>query len=115
MADFGTNGERALKQLISSFRCHVCRRSFDREYVRVAARHEQLWIVSVRCGLCRNQQVFWVALKDEVADDGEPSDLTAAEEALFASLEPVSCDQVLDMHEFLRNFKGDFKSLFGVS
>ena len=65
MAEFPAGQEQKLKQLISSYRCHVCRRCFEREHVRVAARHEQLWIVSVRCSLCRNQQVFWIALKDD--------------------------------------------------
>jgi hypothetical protein len=111
MADFQTGQEQLLKQLISTFRCHVCRRGFEREHVRVAARHEQLWIVSVRCSACRNQQVFWVALKDE---DGRSilRDVTEEEEEEFATLDPVGGDDVLDMHEFLRDFNGDFEKLF---
>jgi hypothetical protein len=111
MAEFPTGQERLLKQLISTFRCSVCRRGFDREHVRVAARHEQLWIVSVRCALCRNQQVFWVALKEN-GDLTDLRDLTEAEEEQFATMAPVTSDEVLDMHEFLRGFNGDFKRLF---
>jgi hypothetical protein len=111
MAEFPTGQERLLKQLISTFRCSVCRRSFEREHVRVAARQEQLWIVSVRCSLCRNQQVFWVALKEN-GDETILRDLSDAEEEQFAEMDPVTADEILDMHEFLANFDGDFKAFF---
>jgi hypothetical protein len=113
MADFSASQERLLKQLISTFRCSTCRRGFDREHVRVAARHEQLWIVSVRCGLCRNQQIFWVALKDSEAES-ILRDVTDAEQEHFSAMAPVTTDEVLDMHEFLEDFNGNFKDLFTI-
>lgn len=110
MADHQAGQEQLLKQLISTFRCHICRQSFEREQVRVTARHEQLWIVSVRCSRCRNRQVFWVALKEN--EDQVPRDVTADEEEKFAEMVPVNTDDVLDMHEFLTEFDGDFQDLF---
>ncbi|HEX6506891.1 MAG TPA: hypothetical protein VF221_04590 [Chloroflexota bacterium] len=113
MAEFPAGQERLLKQLISTYRCHVCRRTFERDHVRLAARHEQLWIVSVRCTLCRNQQVFWIALKH---DEGESilRDVTRPEDDQVATAPPVTSDDVLDMHEFLREFNGDFERLFST-
>jgi hypothetical protein len=113
MADFPAEQERLLKQLISTLRCSVCRRGFQREHVRVAARHEDLWVVSVRCALCRNQPVFWVALKDQEDDLSLLRDLTEDEEEQFASLPPLTGDDVLDMHLFLERFDGNFKALLG--
>jgi hypothetical protein len=112
MADFPAEQERLLKQLISTMRCEVCRRGFEGEHVRVAARHEQLWIVSVRCGQCRNQQVFWVAIKDREGQTTLLRDVSDDEEEQFAALPAVTSNDVLDMHEFLSNFNGDFKRLF---
>jgi len=112
MAEFPAGQERLLKQIISNQRCSVCRRGFEGGQVRVAARHEQLWIVSVRCALCRNQQVFYVALKDNDAESDILRDVTDEEEKRFAALGPVSSDDVLDMYEFLNTFDGNFKSLF---
>jgi hypothetical protein len=111
MAEFPAGQEHRLKQLISSYRCHVCRRCFERDHVRLAARHEQLWIVSVRCSLCRNQQVFWIALKDN-HDEAILDDVSDGEDEELAALPPVTSDDVLDMHEFLRSFNGDFQTLF---
>ena len=111
MAEFPAGQEQSLKKLVSSFRCPVCRRGFDDKQVRVAARHEQLWIVSVRCARCRNQQVFWVALKE---NQGETvlRDLSEDEMSTFAAMTPVTGDDILDIHEFLADFDGDFKQLF---
>ncbi len=39
--------------------------------------------------------------------------LTEDESERFAQMKPVSGDEVLDVHEFLREFDGDFKTLFG--
>ncbi len=111
MAEFPAGQEQKLKQLISTYRCHVCRRSFQRDHVRLAARHEQLWIVSVRCTLCRNQQVFWIALKDEVGES-VLRDVARSDEPSPPEEEPLTLDDVLDMHEFLESFNGDFQRLF---
>lgn len=111
MAEFPAGQEHRLKQLISSYRCHVCRRCFERDHVRLAARHEQLWIVSVRCSLCRNQQVFWIALKEN-QEETVLEDVSQGEDEQFAELPPITSDDVLDMHQFLRSFNGDFLRLF---
>jgi hypothetical protein len=113
MGDSRADQERLVKDLVGTFRCPVCRRGFQDEHVRVAARHEQLWIVSVRCRTCRNQQVFWIALKESEtlgSDEIEEIDLEYLAEGT-----PVCADDVLDMHEFLKSFNGDFAELFATS
>lgn len=111
MGEQRASQEQILKQLVSTFRCHVCHRGFDREHVRVAGRHEQLWIVSVRCGTCRKQQVFRIALKDN-QEQTFLRDVNEMEAEQFAAMSPVSCDDVLDIHQFLDSFNGDFMSMF---
>jgi hypothetical protein len=107
MADDLTGQERLLRQIIGTRRCHVCRREFDQQHMRLAARHEQLWIVSVRCRLCRNQEVFWITPKDFDIET-----IVATDRASAAHAEPIAGDEILDMHEFLESFDGDFKNLF---
>jgi hypothetical protein len=41
------------------------------------------------------------------------TDLTAAEQRLFRNMAAPTADELLDMHGFLKDFKGDFTSLFG--
>lgn len=107
MADDLSSQERLLRQLIGSRRCQVCRREFDREHMRLAARHDQLWIVSVRCRLCRNQEVFWITPKDFDVDG-----IVAAERAKSAGQPAITGDDLLDVHQFLKEFDGNFKELF---
>lgn len=107
MADDLSSQERLLRQLIGTRRCQVCRREFDRQHMRLAAKHDQLWIVSVRCRVCRNQEVFWITPKDFDVES-----LVAAEHERRAEDPPISGDDILDMHEFLEEFDGNFKQLF---
>jgi len=111
MAEYPVGQERLLKRLVSTFRCQICRHTFEGEQVRVAARHDQLWVVSVRCRRCRNQQVFWFALTDK-DEQTMLRDLSEEEEQRFSTMDPVGSDDILDVHEFLQDFNGDFKGLF---
>jgi RNase P subunit RPR2 len=111
MAELSPEGERQLKQAIANRRCSICRRTFDPDQVRVAARHDQLWIVSVRCSRCRHQGIFHVKPRKELL--ALPiQDTTEEEDERFSSLPPVDFDDVLDMHLFLEGFDGDFAGLF---
>jgi hypothetical protein len=112
MADHSARQERFLKEQVASRRCPQCRRSFQREHVRVAARYEELWVVSVRCGRCRKQQVFHVALSDLQGHPDLACDPSPDEQEIFNAMPAIASDDVLDMHEFLRAFDGDFRALF---
>jgi len=79
--------------------------------VKVAARHDQLWVVSVRCHRCRNQQTFWFARSDSNQDESL-GDLSREEQERFSVMDPLTWDAVLDIHEFLAEFNGDFKEFF---
>jgi hypothetical protein len=39
-------------------------------------------------------------------------DVTVKEARHFEAMEPVTADELLDMHEFLRGFDGDFRTIF---
>jgi len=110
MDEHQADHERLVKDVVGTFRCPVCRRGFQHEHARVTARHEQLWIVSVRCRTCRNQQVFWIALRDSEAMSSDEAE--EIDHEYLAEGTPVCTDDVLDMHQFLQGFNGDFAELF---
>jgi hypothetical protein len=113
MAEFPAGQDDALRQRIGSYRCSVCRRRLEGGHLRISPRQQEgIWVVSVRCRRCRNQQVFWVKLGDP--EEENVSDVSEAEGEYFAALPPVSADDLLDMHLFLRDFDGNFKRLFSV-
>jgi len=105
-----TPQERLLRQLLSTHRCTNCRQRFRRDGFSFVARQEKLWVVSARCSHCHTQQMFWVSLKSGVQT--HPGEVTPSERKRLEALPPVSSDDVLDMHEFLGCFDGDFAELF---
>lgn len=102
--------ERLFKQLLSTHRCGNCRQRFSRDRFSVVAKHEKLWVVSARCSACHMAQMFWVSLRNGI--QLAPEELTPAERERVESLPAVNGDDVLEMHEFLSKFDGDFRALF---
>ena len=104
--------ERLFKQLLSTHRCSNCRHRFARDRFSVVAKHEKLWVVSARCSSCHMAQMFWVSLRHGI--QLAPEELTSAERERLEALPALNSDDVLEMHEFLNEFDGDFRSLFAV-
>lgn len=101
--------QEILKRIVSNLRCEKCNGSFQPEEVVVLGRKENLWYLAANCSACSNQEVV-AAL---VEGPGEPellSDLNEFERRTFVT--PVSSDDVLDVHMFLKDFNGDFYALF---
>ncbi len=105
-----TPHERLLRQLLSTHRCTTCRQRFRRDGFSFVARHEKLWVVSARCSACHTQQMFWVSLKNGV--QATPAEISPTERKRLEALPPITSDDVLDMHQFLARFDGDFAELF---
>jgi hypothetical protein len=96
--------------------CVHCRQRFSLDDMRVVGRNGNLWVLAVRCPECASQS-FVAAVVGE-HDDGTTIeaaaiDLIEEEDVEQAGgAEPVSVDDVLDMHEYLEEFDGDFLRLF---
>jgi len=105
--------ERLFKQLLSTHRCTNCRHRFARDRFSVVARHEKLWVVSARCSACHLPQMFWVSLKHGI--QLAPQELTPKERERLEAMPALTSDDVLEMHEFLARFDGDFQAFFAPS
>ncbi len=63
---------------------------------------------------CRGCGSHSVAIVTVQVDEDESSTVDVGElEEAEQGVQPVTADEVLEMHEFLRDFDGDFRSLFG--
>jgi hypothetical protein len=102
--------ERLFRHLLVTHRCNNCRQRFQRDRFSVVARHDRLWVVSARCSSCHTVRTFWVPFRS----GGHPrmTEVTAAEQRRLDTLPILDADDVLNMHEFLASFDGDFQSLF---
>lgn len=103
--------ESFLKRLFSRISCGVCGQKYDAHNIKILDQEEGLWILSVTCNSCGTQGLI-AAVVQEGSITEVVTDLTDAEFERFAGGEPVGVDDVLDVHAFLKEFDGDFATLF---
>jgi hypothetical protein len=110
-------------------RCGVCHRSYEPEDVHVLSRKPDFWMMLVQCTDCQAKSFVAAVMKDgdpkearmalrqltEQAESGTVTIETEAPDEVIIQGDPVSATDVLDMHEFLDSFDGDFQKLFTSS
>jgi hypothetical protein len=108
-------------------RCGICHRDFGPDDIHVISRKPDLWTMLVECEECHARNFVAAVLNDgdpqeaqlalrrlsesalkQARDDSEP----AIELQAPPSGEQVTAGDVVDMHEFLQEFEGDFQRLF---
>ncbi|HYY54365.1 MAG TPA: hypothetical protein VFA01_03200 [Candidatus Dormibacteraeota bacterium] len=104
---------RWLREQAKGYDCNVCGQNHSKSDIRVLGRLESAWIVRVTCARCQTSFKLLV-----VVDESHPAVAEAKPVATPAARRtrdrraPVSADEVLDAHEFLRAYDGDLKALF---
>lgn len=108
-------------------RCAVCHREFGPDDIHVISRKPDLWTMLVECDECHARNFVAAVLNDGDPEEAQlalrrlsESALKSAEEPSEPAIvseapldgEPVTAGDVVDVHEFLREFDGDFRSLF---
>lgn len=113
------DGADWLRTELTSFGCGSCGRAYQPGRIRILAQREDLFFVDLACETCGSQAVAVVTIQTDDAgaraDAGEiqPVQLLERDDASSEPAgPPVSPDEVLEMHEFLSQFDGDFEALF---
>ncbi|CAA9584279.1 MAG: Succinyl-CoA:3-ketoacid-coenzyme A transferase subunit B [uncultured Thermomicrobiales bacterium] len=125
--------DRQIKQKVIDRmgRCGVCHHTFVPDDVHVVSRKPAMWTMVVECEECHARSFVAAVL-----DDGDPREAKEALQDLSRSefdgdpavgvlgrgddesfdptppLPVVTTDDVIDVHEFLSSFDGDFNALF---
>lgn len=103
--------ESLIKKLIASIKCGACGQHYEEDNIDVIEHSEELWFLRVFCSSCYVKcLVAAIIREDEKAE--LVTDLTEAELDRFKDVDEVRMDDMLDMHNFLRDFDGDFPHLF---
>lgn len=107
-------------------RCSVCHRTFDEDDVEVLSRKQDMWMMIVQCRDCQARSFVAALVGDatSTSPSGQLFDLAAAEFGFEERIDAVeiveneepaapamTVDDVIEMHEFLNDFDGDFKRL----
>ena len=127
MEDFDQIKHLVLQQLN---RCVVCHREYEISDISSVQRKPGVWTLMVECEQCRSRNYIAAVTQDGNAEDAmfEVKSLTerAMQDASLRTLhhgeqveseappsgDPVSASDVLDMHDFLKDFDGNFERLF---
>jgi hypothetical protein len=115
--------EKQIKRIVLNRmeRCGVCHHVFEPDDIRVISRRPDMWMMVIECDECHSRNFVAAVL-----NDGDPSEAQLALRRLSEGSDreelgpdpiesltpPVNADDVLDVHEFLRDFDGDFRRLF---
>lgn len=118
--------EKQIKNIVLNRleRCAVCHHMFVPDDIHIVSRKPDLWTMVVACGECHSRNFVAAVL-----GDGDPAQAQLALRKLseqgVAGIDdagpeyepepagdPVSIDDVLEMHDFLKRFDGDFQRLF---
>jgi len=100
-----------IKHLITNIKCAVCQSHYEPEDIHIIDHHDERWVMAVTCGQCHTQGLIFAIIK-ETEESESIIELTLEEWNRFRKMSQIDADDVLDMHEFLRDFDGDFVSLW---
>lgn len=103
--------EGFLKRLMATMKCSVCGQRYEATNVNVLGHQEELWFLSVFCSSCHSHGLVAAVVKEGKSPE-TATDLTETEHYRSSDSEDIGVDDALDMHNFLRDFQGDFASLF---
>ncbi|MEO6350157.1 MAG: hypothetical protein ABIP53_05860 [Candidatus Limnocylindrales bacterium] len=115
------DGPDWLRTQLTSFTCPACGRRYRGSTVRLLAERDGLFFVDVDCAKCGSHTVAIVTVEiddsQSLITDISDLNLSVDElpehfgEALPAAAALVTADDVLEMHEFLADFRGDVATL----
>ena len=100
-----------IKRLIASIKCGSCGQHYEESNIDVIDHSEELWFLRVLCSSCNVKSLVAAIIREDTKAE-VITDLTEAELDKFKDIDEVRADDVLDMHNFLHDFDGDFPRLF---
>jgi len=103
--------EHFIKKLMSTTKCSVCGEHYEINNIKVLRHEDDMWFLNVFCPSCRSQALVAAVVKKDKSLE-TTTDLTKAESAKFTQAFTISADDILDLHNFLQDFDGDFAKLF---
>ena len=103
--------EGLIKRLMASIKCGVCGQRYEVDNINILGQQEDLWFLSASCPACHTRCLVAAVIREGRVPE-VTADLTEAELNRFMNVGKATADEVLDMHNFLKDFDGDFSRLF---
>ena len=107
----GLMEERLIKRLMASMKCESCGQHYEVYNIDVLGHREDLWFLRVHCSACHTQCLVAAIVKESRMSE-VVTDLSEIELDEFKD-NVIEIDDVLNMHNFLKDFDGNFSRLLG--
>jgi hydrogenase maturation factor HypF (carbamoyltransferase family) len=91
------------------YNCPVCGRSLKGCDVQVLSHEDERFHLQVTCAQCQVTFIVVLAIAGGAVDEIESPIAEPVEE--LPAAEPISIDEILDLHLFLKGFQGTLKEL----
>ncbi len=103
--------ERLIKKLMTSIKCEECGQNYEPFNIDILGHCEDTWFLRALCSSCHTQCLVAAVVREDKMVEGmaEPAIAKMDENQSGA----VDINDMLDMHNFLIDFDGDFSSVFG--
>ncbi len=92
------------------YNCPVCGRSLKGCDIQVLSHEEERFHIQVTCAQCQVTFIVVIAIAGGAVEEIETVE-TLSEEELAPAREPISVDEILDLHLYLKNFQGTLTEL----
>jgi hypothetical protein len=92
------------------YNCPVCGRSLKGCDVQVLSHEEERFHLQVTCAQCQVTFIVVLAIAGAAVDEIEGVEAEPAGEPV-AEAEPISVDEILDLHLLLKNYQGTLSEL----
>ena len=92
------------------YNCPVCGRSLKGCDIQVLSHEEERFQLQVTCAQCQVTFIVVLAIAGGAVEEIEAVEAADVVEAAPAR-EPISVDEILDLHLYLKNFQGTLKEL----
>ncbi len=100
-------------------KCPICGTKYNLDKTKVIdseqdESYNEAWVlIHSDCQKCKSSVMFNVEIRGpEVFSVGMVTDLTSQDSAKFKKLKPLGANEVLGIHQALKEFKGDFITRF---
>ncbi|HUT67809.1 MAG TPA: hypothetical protein VMW86_04580 [Dehalococcoidales bacterium] len=103
--------ESLIKKLIASIKCGSCGQNYQEDNIDIMEHSDELWFLKVFCSSCHVRCLVAAIIRE----DNRPeivTDLTREEVEKFKNMSSVRDEDLLEMHQFLKDFDGDLPRLF---
>lgn len=102
-----------LSQFLRNFRCNNCGQKMVKARVAVLAKSHRRVLAHVSCPHCGAEHLLTAAAEEQTAKNFK-TDLTPNETERFLNTSPLSSNDLIDLHQSLKSFNGDFAKLLAA-